>query len=158
MALIKLTGYNVLGGEITAKKVDWREQIDLSTEHPLPGGNSPVYHNLRAPNQWPADELLPEFRPSFEEYIRKMAKLSMTFTSLIAEALELHSTAFDRFFDSDQQHKLKIVRYPDLEELRLSPPEDGGEGDEVQGVGPHKDSVSLGPRLFLLMLIVARRC
>ena len=34
-----------------------------------------------------------------------------------------------RFFDEDQQHKLKIVKYPDC-------------GDGVgQGVGPHKDSM-----------------
>lgn len=66
----------------------------------------------------------------------------MNFTSLIAEALELAPTAFDRFFDQDQQHKLKIVRYPDLDELGI--PNTAAEGSppkEVQGVGPHKDSM-----------------
>lgn len=53
----------------------------------------------------------------------------MFFTSLIAESLSMPPTAFDRFFDKDQQHKVKIVKYPD----------DGtGRG---QGVGPHKDSM-----------------
>lgn len=41
----------------------------------------------------------------------------------------MESTAFDRFFDTDQQHKLKIVKYPD-----------NGTG-RGQGVGPHKDSM-----------------
>jgi len=64
-----------------------------------------------------------------EEYMRQMSDVSMFFTSLIAESLEMPSTAFDNFFDQDQQHKLKIVKYPDS-------------GDGVgQGVGPHKDSM-----------------
>jgi isopenicillin N synthase-like dioxygenase len=134
-------GYNVLGGEITAKKVDWREQIDISTEHPLPTEGAPQYHNLRAPNLWPTSNLLPEFRPTFEEYIKKMSKLSTDFTSLIAEALDLPPSAFDRFFDADQQHKLKIVRYPDLNELKIPPPTDPEAKEEIQGVGPHKDSM-----------------
>ena len=64
-----------------------------------------------------------------------MSTLSTTFTSLIAEALYLPPTAFNRFFDKDQQHKLKIVKYPDLAELNVA------EDAESQGVGPHKDSM-----------------
>lgn len=63
----------------------------------------------------------------------KMGTVSMEFTSLVAEAIGLPPDAFKRFFDEDQQHKLKIVKYPDLQELGLE-----GEG---QGVGPHKDSM-----------------
>lgn len=66
-----------------------------------------------------------------------MSTLSINFTSLIAEALDLPPTAFDRFFDKDQQHKLKIVKYPDLDELGIAHEADG----EGQGVGPHKDSM-----------------
>jgi len=62
-----------------------------------------------------------------------MSTLSTTFTSLIAESLFLPPTAFDRFFDRDQQHKLKIVKYPDTASLPGS--------HQSQGVGPHKDSM-----------------
>ena len=63
-----------------------------------------------------------------------MGKMSVWFTSLCAESIGLPANAFDQFFDGDaQQHKLKIVKYPDLAEL-------GVEG-EAQGVGPHKDSM-----------------
>ena len=55
--------------------------------------------------------------------------------ALIAEAIGLPATAFDKYFDEDQQHKLKIVRYPDASELGAA----GREGN--QGVGPHKDSM-----------------
>jgi isopenicillin N synthase-like dioxygenase len=41
-----------------------------------------------------------------------MGEVSITFTSLIAESLGLPPTAFNNFFDEDQQHKLKIVKYP----------------------------------------------
>lgn len=62
-----------------------------------------------------------------------MASLSRHFTSLIAESLHLPPTAFDRFFDLDQQHKLKVIMYPDTASLPSS--------GQTQGVGPHKDSM-----------------
>ena len=62
-----------------------------------------------------------------------MSALSTEFTSLIAESLLLPATAFDRFFDQNQQHKLKIIKYPDTASLPFS--------DQNQGVGPHKDSM-----------------
>ena len=128
-----MSGYNKLGNEITAQKTDWREQIDLSTPHPLPNPNDPLYHNLLSPNQWPDPNVLPSFRPVYEAYISAMSTLSQDFTSLIAEALHLPSISFDRFFDEDQQHKLKIVKYPDVASLPTS--------EQSQGVGPHKDSM-----------------
>jgi len=118
-----------LGNEVTASHADWREQIDLSTPHPLPGPDAPTYHHLLAPNQWPKSELMPKFRSTYEEYMRQMSDVSTRFTSLIAESIGLPANAFDRFFDEDQQHKLKIVKYPD-----------NGVG-AGQGVGPHKDSM-----------------
>lgn len=125
-------GYNKLGGETTAHRTDWREQIDLSTPHPLPHPDKdPPYRNLLAPNQWPDPTALPSFRSTYETYIARMSALSREFTSLIAESLDLPATAFDRFFDADQQHKLKIVKYPDVSTLCAG---------ENQGVGPHKDS------------------
>jgi isopenicillin N synthase-like dioxygenase len=127
------TGYSRLGNEITRFKTDWREQIDLSTPHALPSESDPLYHNLLAPNQWPDPKLLPNFRPVFESYMEQMGQISMRFTSLIAEAIGLPSDAFDRFFDTPQQHKLKIVKYPDVGEINAQ--------GETQGVGPHKDSM-----------------
>lgn len=51
---------------------------------------------------------MPEFRSTFEEYMVRMTEISTFFTSLIAEAIGLPPTAFDSFFDKDQQHKLKV--------------------------------------------------
>lgn len=131
--ILTSVGYNKLGNEITRFKTDWREQIDISTPHPIRKPSDPLYHNLLAPNQWPDPTFLPRFRPVYEKYIQLMGSVSMFFTRLVAEAIGLPSNAFDRFFDDAQQHKVKIVKYPDLAEL-------GVEG-EAQGVGPHKDSM-----------------
>lgn len=74
-----------------------------------------------------------------------MAEISMLFTSLIAEAIGLPPDAFDKFFDADQQHKLKIVKYPEIDVPDL--PAGASEVDRKkweikrQGVGPHKDSM-----------------
>ncbi|KAI0895747.1 Clavaminate synthase-like protein [Annulohypoxylon nitens] len=130
-------GYSQLSAEITAGKIDHREQIDLSTTHPVPGPDAPRYANLQAPNQWPSASILPNFRSTYEEYMRRMGAISLSFTSLIAEAIDLPPDAFSRYFDADQQHKLKIVKYPDISELNL----ENADGVEGQGVGPHKDSM-----------------
>jgi isopenicillin N synthase-like dioxygenase len=128
-------GYSRLSAEITAGEVDHREQIDLSTEHAIPGPEAPLYHNLVSPNQWPSEQSSPGFRAAYTEYMRRMGAISVYFTSLIAEAISLPADAFDKYFDEDQQHKLKIIKYPDLGQL-------GRAGDaQGQGVGPHKDSM-----------------
>jgi len=131
-------GYSRLSAEVTAGALDHREQIDLSTEHPVPGPGDPVYNNLLAPNQWPSPTHLPRFRPVFADYMQRMGAMSLRFTSLIAEAIELPPAAFARYFapeGAQQQHKLKVVRYPDAAELGAA----GRHGN--QGVGPHKDSM-----------------
>jgi len=132
-------GYSRLDAEITAHTIDHREQIDLSTDHAVRTPDQPLYRNLFAPTQWPSPSHLPNFKPVYSEYITLMGEISIFFTSLIAEAIGLPANAFNKYFDADQQHKLKIVKYPDLKELGL-----WKEGDEVaegQGVGPHKDSM-----------------
>ncbi|KAI0860164.1 hypothetical protein F4860DRAFT_230389 [Xylaria cubensis] len=128
-------GYSQLSAEITAGAIDHREQIDLSTEHPVPGPDAPIWDNLLAPNQWPSESVLPNFRRVYADYMSRMGKISIQFTSLIAEAIDLPADAFSRYFDTDQQHKLKIVKYPDVSELGL------GSDAQGQGVGPHKDSM-----------------
>ncbi|OTB05671.1 hypothetical protein M426DRAFT_319657 [Hypoxylon sp. CI-4A] len=130
-------GYSQLSAEITAGKIDHREQIDLSTEHPIPKPDAPRYENLLAPNQWPSPEVLPNFRRVYTDYMKRMGAISIEFTSLIAEAIGLPANAFDRYFEPNQQHKLKIVKYPDVSELGLG----NDNGIEGQGVGPHKDSM-----------------
>ncbi|KAH7086309.1 hypothetical protein FB567DRAFT_67444 [Paraphoma chrysanthemicola] len=138
-------GWSRLDNETTAFNPDHREQLDLSTPHPVPGPEAPLYHNLLAPNQWPAAQYLPQFRPVYEDYMRRMSHISTLFTSLIAEAIGLPADSFSKFFDTNQQHKLKIVKYPEVDVPDL--PANASELDRKkweikrQGVGPHKDSM-----------------
>jgi isopenicillin N synthase-like dioxygenase len=126
-------GYSRLDAEITAHTTDHREQIDLSTDHPVPGPEDPSYKNLFAPTQWPSPKYMPNFKQTYSDYINQMGDIATFFTSLIAEAIGLDGKAFEKYTGGEQSHKLKIVKYPDLKELGLE-----GEG---QGVGPHKDSM-----------------
>jgi isopenicillin N synthase-like dioxygenase len=77
--------------------------------------------------------------------MRSMSEISTLFTSLIAEAIGLPSDSFAKFFDADQQHKLKIVKYPEVDIADL--PAGASAMDRKkweikrQGVGPHKDSM-----------------
>ncbi|KAJ5227700.1 hypothetical protein N7489_008408 [Penicillium chrysogenum] len=126
-------GYSRLGAEITALKPDYREQFDLATELPAPGPNEPLYRNVVGPNQWPDETAIPGFREAFDAYLSEVSSLAELFPGLIAEALDLPSTAFDQVFDTPQQHKLKLIKYP-------PPPGTSNEESGFQGVGPHKDS------------------
>ncbi|OAA46870.1 Oxoglutarate/iron-dependent oxygenase [Metarhizium rileyi] len=126
-------GYSQLSAEITAGEIDHREQIDLSTEHAVPPPSAPLYYNLLAPNQWPSESHAPGFRATYTDYMSRMGDISIYFTSLIAEAIKLPGDAFNKYFEQDQQHKLKVVKYPDMAEL--------GRSGQGQGVGPHKDSM-----------------
>ena len=64
-----------------------------------------------------------------EDYMSRMSEISQYVTTLMAEALGMESDAFSKFFDENQTHKMKLIKYPNVA---------GGEG---QGVGPHKDSM-----------------
>ncbi|KAJ5884745.1 Oxoglutarate/iron-dependent dioxygenase [Penicillium taxi] len=126
-------GYSRLGAEITAYKSDYREQFDFATELPAPGPDEPLYRNIRGPNQWPDETALPDFRQALERYLDEVRILAESFTPLIAEALDLPPTAFDKAFDNPQQHKLKLIKYP-------QPPATADNKTGFQGVGAHKDS------------------
>lgn len=137
-------GYSRLSAEITAGAIDHREQIDLSTEHAVPGPDAPRYEHLLAPNQWPSPAVLPAFRPAFTEYLDRMGAMSLDFTALVAEAIGLPAHALHRYFDPDparRQHKLKVVKYPDAGELGLAAGAEASGQVSGQGVGPHKDSM-----------------
>ncbi|KAL2814151.1 hypothetical protein BJX63DRAFT_420935 [Aspergillus granulosus] len=122
-------GYSRLGAEITARKQDFREQFDFATELPEPGPDEPLYRNIRGPNQWPDESVIPGFRNSVEAYLAELSPVAENFQVLIAEALDLHPTALKQFFDVPVQQKMKLIKYP--------PPR--SESDS-QGVGAHKDS------------------
>ncbi|ODQ64021.1 putative isopenicillin N synthetase [Nadsonia fulvescens var. elongata DSM 6958] len=131
-------GYTDLGHEITNFNIDWREQTDLGTELPVCGPNEPIYRSLIGPNLWPKEELLPGFRTAYELYMKIMGETSQKLVGLIAESIGLDKTIFDNIYEKNQQHKMKVIRYPNLDELKTR--NDYKEIVLNQGVGPHKDA------------------
>ncbi|ESK83250.1 naringenin 3-dioxygenase [Moniliophthora roreri MCA 2997] len=126
-------GYTRLGGERTKGKVDWREQIDLATPHVCRWKNkeeSPDYHRVWGPSQYPSEEALPGFKEAIDNYQAQLTTLGNTLVTLIAEALGLGSDGLAKFYAGPEkmQHRGKIVCYP------------VNEDDEGQGVGPHYDA------------------
>jgi len=137
------TGYTALGNEITAEAKDAREQFDFAHEHTFDwkeGQQS--WKKMRGPStsltvvslsyldQWRPSQLLPEFRPVLECYLKEVTLLSRRFLHLVAEALDLPATAFDEYAGplDDDYSRLKIVKYPPVRGY-------------TQDCGPHKDSI-----------------
>lgn len=65
--------------------------------------------------------------------MNEIQTLALSFSRLIAEALDMAPDSFNKFFDVPQHNKLKLVKYP--APLLDSEITKGG----VQGVGAHKD-------------------
>ncbi len=83
--------------------------------------------------QWPDESVIPGFRAAVENYMDEIQSLALSFSRLIAEALDMHPNSFDKFFDTPQHNKLKLVKYP------APPPEADIPEGGIQGVGAHKD-------------------
>ncbi|SCU83233.1 LANO_0B08680g1_1 [Lachancea nothofagi CBS 11611] len=133
-------GYTRFANEITAGKVDLREQIDLATELPPPKDGEPLYKQIEGPNLWPDERETPNFRPVVTHYIDVMTQLSTIFRNLVCEAIGLESNGFDSLFKENQQCKMKLIAYPEVS-YKKSPATLNESKTEVgQGVGPHRDS------------------
>lgn len=125
-------GYTRTGGELTQGAVDWREQIDIASEHEPSEVSEPAYLRLDGPNQWPA--ALPELRSVTEAWMERLSAIGMRLIRQWAIALGAGQDHFDATFDQPYS-LLKLVRYP-------------GQEDAGQGVGAHKD-----PGILTLVLI-----
>lgn len=134
-------GFTRLANEITASHTDWREQIDLATELPAPKEGEPLYKNIEGPNLWPDPKEIPKFRPTVENFIAKMTKLSNTFKDLVAESIGIDPKVLNGYFKPNQQCKMKLIAYPDVSELSHTKSVALNDTPETnQGVGPHRDS------------------
>lgn len=142
-------GYNGLGDEITARNVDWREQVEFATELPEPivESEDELYKNLEGPNLWPSERYLPEFQPVVSGYIDTLSILARELVGQIEGAIGAERGSLEKFFKEVQQAKLKIIKYPDLqnieEDVKLVENEFNGtefKTGKTQGVGEHRDN------------------
>jgi isopenicillin N synthase-like dioxygenase len=106
-------GWEPQGAEFTNTRPDIREQIDLWTEHaPRAPGVDPNYLRLLGPNQWPPQALLPSFRPTIEQWIRRVSALADELLGMLAVSLELESDHFVHAFGEECMSLCKLIRYP----------------------------------------------
>jgi isopenicillin N synthase-like dioxygenase len=121
-------GWEGVGAELTGGLPDLREQLDLSTEHPVRGlAVEPAYLRLDGPNQWLADDVLPGFRAHMAEYFERMAAVADTLLEVFAVGLGLETEHLRRVFGERPLSFVKLISYPPT-------PSDGA------GVNPHHDA------------------
>ncbi len=121
-------GWERVGAELTGGRPDLREQLDLSTEHPVRGLDLvPEYLRLDGPNQWLADDVLPGFRAHMADYFERMKALADTLLEVFSVGLGLEPDHLRAVFGERPLSFVKLISYPP------TPP--GG-----AGVNPHHDA------------------
>ena len=106
-------GWERIGSELTDNKVDFREQLDLSTEHTSrPRDTEPPYLRLDGPNPWLPETDLPGFHAVVEEFIDKMSALATEIMGILAVGLGLEQDAFRVAFGERPLSLVKLVSYP----------------------------------------------
>lgn len=121
-------GWERVGAELTGGVPDLREQLDLSTEHPVRGLDlDPAYLRLDGPNQWIAEEVLPGFRTHMAEYFVTMGALADRLLEVFSVALGLEPDHLRSRFGERPLSFVKLIDYPPT-------PPDGA------GVNPHHDA------------------
>lgn len=106
-------GWERVGAELTANRVDYREQLDLSTENPpYPVGVLPAYLRLDGPNQWLPDATLPGFHAAVDDFMARMGSLAGELMAVLAVGLELPEDTFGRVFGERPLSFAKLISYP----------------------------------------------
>jgi isopenicillin N synthase-like dioxygenase len=123
-------GYTRLETEITAGRVDRREQIDIGPEEaPLNlRPHDPPWLRLRGPNQWPVN--LPAMSTIVASWMSQIQSLGMAIMRALAVGLGQPADYFDDRMAPHAYTRVKIIRYP------AKP----AESDSGQGLGLHHDS------------------
>ena len=121
-------GWERVGAELTGGLPDLREQLDLSTEHPVRGLDiDPPYLRLDGPNQWLDEEVLPGFRAHMADYFERMSAVADTLLEVFSVALGLRPDHLSEVFGQRPLSFVKLIDYPPT-------PPDGA------GVNPHHDA------------------
>ncbi len=106
-------GWERVGAELTDNRVDYREQLDVSSEHPARTADvEPAYLRLDGPNQWLADDVLPGFRAVVEEFFERMGALANELMSALAVGLGIPADTFTTLFGERPLSFVKLINYP----------------------------------------------
>jgi isopenicillin N synthase-like dioxygenase len=121
-------GWTRIDGEVTAGKIDHREQLDIGPEREAVTDTSglPAWARLVGPNQGPDD--VPTLRHLALAWYDVLSDVGRRLLTVLSLALGQPASVFDGAFAGDSASLLKVVHYPG----RVT-------ADADQGVGPHTD-------------------
>ncbi len=106
-------GWERVGAELTDNRVDFREQLDLSTEHtPYPADAEPAYLRLDGPNQWLPEDVLPGFHRVVDEWFTRMRALADELMEIFAVGFGLPGSTFAERFGERPLSLVKLIHYP----------------------------------------------
>jgi hypothetical protein len=106
-------GWERVGAELTNNRVDYREQVDLSTENPAyPVDVEPTYLLLDGPNQWLPEHVLPSYRATVTDWFARMKALADELMGVLAVGLGLPADTFEIAFGERPLSLLKMISYP----------------------------------------------
>lgn len=119
-------GYNAVGNEMTAGRLDAREQFDWMNEEQALAAKELRYpwQKLIGPNLWP--EAMPALKPALLSLQNKMSDITVNLLQKLCESLGVDRNALDATIGEQPYTHAKLIRYPAQESVQ-------------QGVGAHKD-------------------
>lgn len=119
-------GYNAMGNEMTAGRLDAREQFDwMNEELALSAGQlKHPWQKLIGPNLWPS--AMPILKPALTTLQNKLSDITVNLLQRLCESLGVDGHALDHTIGTQPYTHAKLIRYPAQESPQ-------------QGVGAHKD-------------------
>jgi isopenicillin N synthase-like dioxygenase len=106
-------GWERVGAELTDNRTDYREQIDMWSEHPPTGPNpDPQFLRLLGPNQWLDENHLPGFRATVNEFFERMGAVADELMTAMSMGLGLAKGHIKGIFGEQPQSLVKLISYP----------------------------------------------
>lgn len=106
-------GWERVGAELTDNRTDYREQLDVSTEHPARSPDvEPPYLRLDGPNQWLDEAALPGFHATVDEFFTRMGEVADTLMAALSVGLGLAEQHLHDVFGERPLSFVKLINYP----------------------------------------------
>jgi isopenicillin N synthase-like dioxygenase len=106
-------GWERVGAELTNNRVDFREQLDVSTEHaPHAADAQPAYLRLDGPNQWLPEHELPGFHAVVDEFFDRLGAVAWELMEIMSVGLGLPRHHLRELFGERPLSFVKLIRYP----------------------------------------------
>ncbi|MCY7300557.1 MAG: isopenicillin N synthase family oxygenase [Ilumatobacteraceae bacterium] len=106
-------GWERIGAELTGNRVDYREQLDVSSEYsPYPLAIEPAYLRLDGPNQWLPEQALPGFHAVIEEFFDRLGAVAWELMEVMSVGLGLPRNQLRQIFGERPLSFAKLINYP----------------------------------------------